>query len=122
MRHLLHYSWLLPLMLFMAHQLLQKVLHYPIYVLDAYLDPFCLGALGLFLLTLQYKWLTGSAALPFAHALVAVLWFIGVAEILFPYLSSGFVADWLDALFITMGAAWFWFAWPKQKVLLQNNR
>lgn len=102
-----HLSWLLPLVLFGLHQLLQRVLDVPLEWLDNYLDPFCAGALGLHLIAFERKLYFGQKHLTLVDILITTGVIIIASEIIFPYFSDRFVADWKDAIAITAGMVWY---------------
>ncbi len=102
-----HLSWLLPLGLFAGHQLLQLGLDIPLAWADDYLDPFCAAALGLQLVAFERKLYFRQERLTWADVLIATGGLMFVSEVVFPYYSDDFTADWLDALAIAVGAAWY---------------
>lgn len=111
-RLLWHYSFIVPAVLFLLHQITQHLLGVPISFLDAYLDPFCLGALTLYGVRIERK-LLFNRSLPIVDTLLATVFLIVVSEGLFPYLSERFVRDWWDAVAIASGAMWFVLTEPK---------
>ena len=102
-----HLSWLLPLVLFAGHQLLQLGLDVPLVWADDYLDPFCAAALGLHLVAFERKLYFRQQCLTWADVLVATGGLMLVSEVVFPYYSDDFTADWLDVLAIAVGSAWY---------------
>ncbi|MEO1050149.1 MAG: hypothetical protein AAFX87_05975 [Bacteroidota bacterium] len=100
-------GWCIPLVCFIVHQLLQKVLEVNMQWLDWYLDPFCLGAISLYGLQLERQYFYQQLKLGSADILMTTLFLIVVSEVVFPYLSNQFVQDWRDAVSICLGTAWF---------------
>lgn len=107
-----HYSFIVPAILFLLHQVMQRALGVAMPFLDAYLDPFCLGALALHGVRLERKFLF-NRPLPPVDTLVITLFLIAVSEVLFPYFSDEFAGDWWDAVAIASGALWFTVTKPK---------
>lgn len=103
-------AWAIPLALFVLHQLMQKVLGVHVAVMDNYLDPFCLGALGLYAIQLERRWLFGINRLSKVDILLVTVFLILVSEVLFPYFSTRFIQDSRDAISISLGACWFMIA------------
>lgn len=107
-KRLLHFSFWIPAALFVVHQILQKELAIHLSFIDAYLDPFCLGALVPTLLLIEREWLfkqTHFSKIEFAILLLVLML---ASEWLLPFLSSEFVADPFDAFAIFLGGCWFW--------------
>lgn len=102
-----HYSWVVPLVLFLVHQYLQHWLGLRLELADAYLDPFCAGALALTAVSFERRLFFGQQRLTVADIVVTTGYIIFVSEVLFPYFSDRFIADWLDAVAIVMGMGWF---------------
>lgn len=121
MKQYWHYSGLIPISAFFIHQVLQKALHFPVPLLDNYLDPFCLGALGLNGLQLERRWFFDQPGLTKMDVLLATLFLMVVSEIIFPYFSDAFVPDWIDALSIGLGACWFLITCPKRDRVPQGT-
>ena len=107
MNNLRKYSWIVPFAIFLVHQFTQKVLNLEIPFADRYLDPFCLGALSLYGLQWERRWLFGVKELKMTDILLVTLYLIIISEILFPFFSADFIQDWYDALSITAGTGWF---------------
>jgi hypothetical protein len=104
--------------LFIVHQVLQKLLHVPIRFADDYLDNLLITPILLTFLVVERRILfrkgNGYYLSPLEVILATVLIAV-VCELLFPYLSSDFVTDWLDLLFYAAGSLIFYFAinfWP----------
>ena len=96
-----------PLAAFLVHQLLQKELGTNILWLDFYLDPICLGALGLHSVLLERRLIFREPQLSLIDILMVVLLLAIASEVVFPYFSDDFVADWRDVAGISLGACWF---------------
>jgi hypothetical protein len=108
----LHPLFFVALSLLCLHQWLQKILLFPIPVLDHWGDPFLGSILLLFLWRFERYRLIGISPLqPFPVFELAVFGgfcFI-VSECLFPLLSSSFRFDWLDAIAIFTGIGLYHF-------------
>lgn len=108
-------------LLFIGHQLLQKVWEIKLPVIDAYLDSFLLMPLLLTLLVVERRWLfrRGSGyCLKVLDIVMATLFIAVVAELVFPALSDRFTADWWDVLAYTLGSGLFYFTingYPKTR-------
>ncbi|MEQ8909375.1 MAG: hypothetical protein RIC95_09295 [Vicingaceae bacterium] len=102
-----HFSFILPALLFVTHQLLQKVYHIKIQLLDNYLDPFCFTALVLPLLQLERSLLFRSK--PFTHfeSFIYFLFLVLFSEIMLPALDDSFVFDPIDMIAMGLGLLWF---------------
>ncbi|MGB3182908.1 MAG: hypothetical protein WBB45_16065 [Cyclobacteriaceae bacterium] len=106
-RILTHYGFLIPLVLFAVHQLLQRVLDISIPFADAYLDPFCAGALAPYLLITERKYLFGDHNLLWLDLTILFVVLTLVSELVFPLFSDRFVTDWWDAAAILAGILWY---------------
>ncbi|MFA0964478.1 hypothetical protein AB9P05_21910 [Roseivirga sp. BDSF3-8] len=106
-RTLLHYGFLIPALLFLIHQLLQRVLGIALPFADAYLDPFCMGALAPYLLITERTYLFGEGKLLWLDLSLLYVTLVAVSEIIFPFLSDRFYTDWWDALAILLGIIWY---------------
>lgn len=110
-RPLQHPVFLLCAALFIAHQLLQKFVHYPLPFIDSYLD--CLLCMPLLLtgLLLEHRYLVFKNAayrLP-ANEIVLITFVLAVLfEWGFPMLSDAFTADWGDVIAYAVGSFVFW--------------
>ncbi|MGB3848399.1 MAG: hypothetical protein WA958_00415 [Tunicatimonas sp.] len=100
-------SWLLPIILFAGHQLLQTGLGIPLPWLDNYLDPFCAAALGLHLVAFERKLYFKQKQLTWADVSIATAGLAFVSEVVFPYFSDSFTADVWDVVAIVVGAGWY---------------
>lgn len=101
--------FVLSTILFLAHQLLQKVLYVKLKMADSFLDPLVFMPICLYLLTRERRWFLKEPnyQLPIVHILCYVFLMILVSEIVFPALSDKFTADPLDALCFLAGAILF---------------
>ncbi|HMQ45818.1 MAG TPA: hypothetical protein PKA00_04300 [Saprospiraceae bacterium] len=108
--------WALLVSIFLAHQMAQKVFNWPLPFLDQYLDPFLSMPilLGLWQFERRLWWHTPD--LDFWDIALATAFLIGLFEWGFPQWSSGFTADWKDAIAYCLGSICFllWY-WAKQQ-------
>ncbi len=111
MKNQWHYSLIVPIALVLLHQALQHWFKVAIPFLDAYLDPFCLGALALHGVRFERRFLFNRPLLP-VDALAIILFLAIISEGLFPYLSDKFTRDAWDVAAIVGGALWFTFTTP----------
>ena len=100
------------LILLLLHQWIEKILHYSIPIFDNYLDtllcmPILLGTLlwerrNLFKLGQNFS---------FSFPTVVIITFIAIIifEVIFPYLSPQFTADWIDGIMYCIGSLIFYF-------------
>ena len=96
--------------LFVAHQITQRVLQLPIRFADNYLDNFLATPILLTLLLVERRTLFRHGSrytLSVADVSVATAFITAVGEVLFPYLSDDFTADWLDVPFYALGSVLF---------------
>lgn len=110
MKKFRRFSWIVPLILFLGHQVTQRLLEISMPFIDNYLDPFSLGALSLYGVQLERKWLFGVERLSWLDIFLVTIYVIVVSEILFPYFSKNFISDWADVISILMGMSWFIFS------------
>lgn len=96
-----------PFVAFLVHQATQKGLDLSISFLDSYADPVCLGALGLHSILLERRLAFGVSKLSSVDILTVTLLLAVVSEVVFPWFSDDFVADWWDVVGIFLGALWF---------------
>ena len=107
-RAVFHYSFLVPSFLFVVHQVIFFGFQVQIRFLDNYLDPFCFSAIVLSIYQLQRNWLLGEGDVSKEEVLGFVVVLSLLSEVLFPWLSARFTADFYDVLSIALGACWFW--------------
>lgn len=96
--------------LFGAHQLLQKVFEIPIPFVDLYLDNLLAMPIILTLLLAERRILFKRGRnyrLPVLDVVVATIYIVFIAEVIFPMLSEDFRADWWDVLFYALGSVLF---------------
>lgn len=98
------------------HQVLQKILHIEIRLIDSFLDPFLGMPLLLYgyLLEKKYLWKrdtkNGLSILEIGIATIIVSF---ISEYVFPKLSNGFTADIYDTFFFAAGSVFFYFTMNK---------
>lgn len=90
------------------HQLFQKLFHWNYWPLDNFLDPI----LGVIVLLALYRW-EKHQTLQKATILVFTGIFMFISEVMFPYCSPKFTADWLDLIMIACGGCIFYALQPK---------
>ncbi len=100
------------LLLFIIHQLLQKVYgqHFPL--VDNYLDNVLAMPVILTLFLAERMVLfkkKRNYRLPAADVIIATGYIILITEIIFPLLSNKYSADWADVIFYSMGSILFYF-------------
>lgn len=96
--------------LFGAHQVLQKIFHVPIPFVDLYLDNLLAMPIILTLLLSERRILFKRGRnyrLPVLDVVVATIYIIFIAEVIFPMLSEDFRTDWWDVLFYALGSVLF---------------
>jgi hypothetical protein len=99
--------FIVSLLLFLAHQLAQKVWGVVIPWADAYLDPLLCMPLLLTGLAWQQRWLSGRPRLRLAEIVLATAMVAFFSEWLFPLWSASFTADPCDVAAYFAGAALF---------------
>lgn len=100
------------LVLFVLHLILQKVMHIRLGWADNYLDSLLAMPVILSLWLAERQWLfkRGSTyRLSPLHVLLATLYIAFITEGLFPLLSARFTADWLDVACYAAGSFVFYF-------------
>lgn len=100
-------SFILPSMVFSLHQLLQFSLTIHIDFLDAYIDPLCLGAIMPHFILIEHRLFYKKFHITCLELVVISLILSVFSEIVFPWLSASFIADWKDVIAIASGAVWF---------------
>jgi hypothetical protein len=96
-------------LLFIIHQLTQKLFLWSLPLLDSYLDPLLCVPLLLFGLDRERHHLWKSAPLSALNIFILTAFFALLFEGLFPYLSDGFTQDWVDIFFYFTGAGLYIF-------------
>jgi hypothetical protein len=107
-KHLLHYSFLLPSVAFLVHQITQKIIGFSFPFIDNYLDPFCFGALVPPLLLMERKLIFNELAYSKLEILVLLTILVIFSEVLLPFIDTRFIADPIDACLIVLGGGWYW--------------
>ena len=100
------------LLLFIGHQVLQLGFKMRIGWMDNYLDNLVAMPVILTLLTFERRWLFKKGdqyCLPIIDVVIATVYIIVIAEIVFPLLSPRFTGDWYDILFYIAGSLLFYF-------------
>jgi len=111
MNTLKHPAFILVFSVFLLHQTVEKIFDYHIPFLDNYLDPFLCTPIMLTFLLFERRifFKQGNVfVLPILEIVVATVAMIGISELLFPYLSSQFTADWHDGLGLSLGSVYFY--------------
>ena len=106
-KRLLHAGFLIPLLAFLIHQLLQYGMQIHLQLVDSYLDPFCAGALSPWVISIEREWLFRQQRLSKTEVIVIMLFLSIVSEFIFPYLSNRFTSDWIDVVAIGLGSIWY---------------
>jgi hypothetical protein len=97
-------------MLFLFHQLSQKLLHWDWPFFDSYLDPFLCMPLVFSLFLLERQWLWGiTARLTIMDTFLFTILLTILFEWVFPLLHSGFTADFYDLIAYGLGSMCFYF-------------
>ena len=99
------------LLLFIAHQVLQLGFKVRIGWMDNYLDNLVAMPVILILLIFERRWLFKKGdqyCLPIIDVVIATVYIIVIAEIVFPLLSPRFTGDWYDVLFYIAGSILFY--------------
>ena len=99
------------LILFITHQVLQKGLHIQLGLADRYLDNLTAMPVILTLYQAEKIWLFKKAKtfrLSLPEIVIATFYIILITEILFPFLSKNFTGDWIDILFYCTGTLLFY--------------
>jgi hypothetical protein len=107
MKSVLRPLFIVSLLVFLAHQLLQWGLKVSLPWADAYLDNFLVTPIVLPLWQAERQWLfkKGKAyRLSIAEVIAATIYILLVTELIFPLLSNRFSADGWDVLFTFAGA------------------
>jgi len=97
--------------IFIIHQLVQKVLDIHFLLFDRYLDNLLAMPIILTLLMIERRYLLGrkrTFSLSVLEIIIATTFIVLVAEIAFPLLSRDFTTDWWDLLFYALGSFIFY--------------
>ena len=102
--------WWFVIILFIGHQILQKVMGIAIPILDNQLDPFlCMPLLlSLWQLERHYLWKL-PIRLSIAEIVSATLLLMFLFEYFFPLWHAGFTADYYDLIAYSLGSLFFFF-------------
>jgi len=98
------------LLLFLLHQVFQKILDINIPFADRYLDALLAMPVILTLLLAEKRWLwkkDKSYRLTPLTIIIATLYIIVIVEVIFPWLSDQFTTDWVDVICYTAGSILF---------------
>jgi hypothetical protein len=98
------------LIIFIIHQVLQKVMDIHFERLDNYLDNLLAMPVILTLLLAERRWLFKKGdtyTLPALDIGITMLYVISTTEIVFPLFSKEFTGDWVDVFFYAAGAVLF---------------
>ena len=99
--------WFIPAALFVLHQVLQYGFHVSIPFADSYLDPLLGTPVLIGLHRVESRYLFGAKPFGWGYLAVIAVVFALVSELLFPYLSDAFTADWGDVVAIGLGAVYY---------------
>jgi len=99
------------LLLFILHQLFQKIFSIHVAVIDSYLDPFLCMPILLYghLLERKILWQKSTTSLSVVTIVIATVLVVIIAEYFFPMWSSRFTYDILDLPMYILGAVFFYF-------------
>lgn len=103
--------FIISLVLFIIHQIMQKILDIHFSLFDRYLDNLLAMPIILTLLMIERRYLLGrkhTYSLSLLEIFIATVFIIVVAEIAFPLLSRDFTTDWWDVLFYALGSTIFY--------------
>lgn len=106
--------------LFALHQLLQKGLDISLPLIDSYLDNLLAMPIILTFLLVERRILFRRGkgySLSAMDVILATVYIVIIAEVVFPLLSDNFVTDWRDVIFYALGSLIFWFTinrWPEK--------
>ncbi len=106
--------------LFVLHQVAQKIMKVSMPFADSYLDNILATPILLTLVVVERRLLFKRGAdytLTPMEITMATLFIILVSEFLFPFLSSDFTFDWVDILCYTLGSILFYFTINRKKAV-----
>lgn len=103
------WSWIIAI-LFVAHQLLQYILHLPIPYVDSYFDPFACAVIGLTVFQWErvHLWRSQQRQLSLTEIVMVTAVLALISEEVFPRLSNEFYRDSWDYAALTLGGAYFY--------------
>lgn len=99
------------LFLFIAHQLFQKVLNISLPLFDDYLDNLVAMPIILTIFLTEKRMLWGKGnnyKLPVLDIVLLTIYLSFISELVFPFLSNRFTADWLDVGCYVLGSYLFY--------------
>lgn len=105
-------------LLFALHQLLQRGLHISLPLIDNYLDNLLAMPIILTFLLVERRILFRRGKgyrLSAMDVVMATVYIVIIAEVIFPLFSDSFVTDWWDVIFYALGSLIYWFTinrWP----------
>jgi|SRR5690606_20600264 len=105
--------------LFLLHQIIEKIFSIHNVWIDSYLDPLLCMPLFLSALLLQRRILfykNESYILPKFHIFVAFIFVSIWAELIFPYFNKGFTADFWDIVLYLIGCIYFYIFLNKSRI------
>lgn len=111
--------FIVSVVLFCIHQILQKVMHIQIPYVDNYLDNILAMPIILTLLLAERQYLFKKGAnyqLSVLTIIITTIYISLITELLFPLLSQNFHSDWLDVLCYSTGSLLFHFTINKSIV------
>lgn len=102
--------FLVACVLFSIHQVIEKILCHPIPLLDNYLDTLLCMPIFLGCLLIERRWLYKKPNFTFTAFEVGFMLIVLsiIFEIVFPWLSPNFTADWWDVLLYAVGGIVFY--------------
>lgn len=104
-------AFLIAIALFLLHQISQKCLGISLPIADNYLDTFLCTPIFLFFLLFERRYfykLGATYTFSIFELIVVTAVIIFISEILFPYLSTEFIADSYDVLMLILGSIYFY--------------
>lgn len=109
MNILKNHAFQICIVLFVTHQILQKILNYNIPFADQYLDPFLSIPIFLSLLLMERRWLLRQRDFYFSTFEVAIITCVLaiIFEEVFPRISTKFTRDNWDYVFYFLGGCYF---------------
>lgn len=105
-------TFLVPAILFVVHQLLERFAHIHISLVDNHMDPLLCPIILLSFYLFQWRHLIfkdPTYRLPFLDVIIATIFLAIVSEELFPLLSPHFTADIYDYFAFFVGGTYFYF-------------
>lgn len=115
MRVLKNPWWLAAVLVFALHQLLERVLHIDLGLLDSYLDPFLAAPVLLGFWLLERQLVFRQPRLSWFETSVATVVLAVIFEEVFPVYEEGFRKDVVDYCFYGLGAVYFYFLINRSK-------